>query len=195
VESGEQVAIKKIANAFENLKYTKRTLREIKLLRHFHHENILGLRDILPPHPSQPQMNSIYIVTDLMDTDLHQIIASKQNLGVRHFKYFVYQILRGLKYIHSANVLHRDLKPSNLLINSDCFLQICDFVRSLERGRGKAKVAHIPGPLLVFNPLSTPSDPLVVTFGICVCVCVCVCDYCREWREWLRRLTTTRAIQ
>lgn len=101
-------------------------------MRHFQHENILGLKDILPPHPSQPQLNSIYIVTDLMDTDLHQIIASKQGLGVRHYKYFIYQILRGLKYIHSANVLHRDLKPSNLLINSDCFLMICDFVRTIK---------------------------------------------------------------
>ena len=37
------------------------------------------------------------------------------------------QILRGLKYIHSANVLHRDLKPSNILLNSNCDLKICDF--------------------------------------------------------------------
>lgn len=41
--------------------------------------------------------------------------------------YFLYQILRGLKYIHSANVLHRDLKPSNLLLNTNCDLKICDF--------------------------------------------------------------------
>ena len=37
------------------------------------------------------------------------------------------KILRGLKYIHSANVLHRDLKPPNLLLNSNCDLRICDF--------------------------------------------------------------------
>ena len=40
---------------------------------------------------------------------------------------FPLQILRGLKYIHSANVLHRDLKPSNLLLNTTCDLKICDF--------------------------------------------------------------------
>lgn len=39
----------------------------------------------------------------------------------------MYQILRGLKYIHSANVLHRDLKPSNLLLNANCDLKIADF--------------------------------------------------------------------
>lgn len=73
------------------------------------------------------ETNSIYIVTELMDTDLHQIIASQQHLSVKHIQYFIYQILRALKYIHSANVLHRDLKPSNLLINSDCTLKVCDF--------------------------------------------------------------------
>ena len=49
------------------------------------------------------------------------------NLGPEHVRYFLYQILRGLKYIHSANVLHRDLKPSNLLLNINCDLKICDF--------------------------------------------------------------------
>jgi serine/threonine protein kinase len=42
-------------------------------------------------------------------------------------QYFLYQILRGLKFIHSASVLHRDLKPSNLLLNANCDLKICDF--------------------------------------------------------------------
>lgn len=125
-ETQERVAIKKISNAFDNLKYTKRTLREIKILRHFCHENILSLRDIMPSFIYH-ESNSVYIVTELMDTDLHQIIASQQQLSVKHIQYFLYQILRALKYIHSANVLHRDLKPSNLLINSDCTLKVCDF--------------------------------------------------------------------
>ena len=67
-----------------------------------------------------------------METDLHRIIYSRQTLSIDHIQYFVYQLLRGLKYIHSANVLHRDLKPSNLLLNSNCDLKICDF--GLSRG-------------------------------------------------------------
>ena len=67
-----------------------------------------------------------------MEADLHQIIRSGQALSDAHFQYFIYQILRGLKYMHSANVLHRDLKPGNLLVNSDCELKICDF--GLARG-------------------------------------------------------------
>lgn len=64
--------------------------------------------------------------------DLHQIIKSGQTLTNEHVQYFLYQILRGMKFIHSASVIHRDLKPGNLLVNADCELKICDF--GLSRG-------------------------------------------------------------
>ncbi|GFY82839.1 MAP kinase 6 [Actinidia rufa] len=125
-ETTEHAAIKKIANAFDNKIDAKRTLREIKLLRHMDHENVVAIRDIIPP-PQRESFNDVYIAYELMDTDLHQIIRSNQSLSEEHCQYFLYQILRGLKYIHSANVLHRDLKPSNLLLNANCDLKICDF--------------------------------------------------------------------
>ena len=62
-----------------------------------------------------------------MDTDLAQIIRSEQPLTDQHCKSFLYQLLRGLKYIHSASIVHRDLKPRNLLVNQNCELKICDF--------------------------------------------------------------------
>ena len=68
-----------------------------------------------------------YVVLDLMESDLHQIIHSAQTLTPEHTRYFLYQLLRGLKYVHSANVIHRDLKPSNLLVNENCELKIGDF--------------------------------------------------------------------
>ncbi|EPS57900.1 mitogen-activated protein kinase, partial [Genlisea aurea] len=125
-ETNEMVAVKKISNAFENYIDAKRTLREIKLMRHLDHENVIGLRDVIPP-PQRAEFNDVYIATELMDTDLHQIIRSNQLLSEEHCQYFLYQILRGLKYIHSAGVIHRDLKPSNLLVNANCDLKICDF--------------------------------------------------------------------
>ncbi|XP_057954436.1 mitogen-activated protein kinase homolog NTF6 [Malania oleifera] len=125
-ETNEEVAIKKIGNAFDNRIDAKRTLREIKLLSHMDHENIIKIKDIIWP-PDKEAFSDVYIVYELMDTDLHQIIRSNQALTDDHCQYFLYQLLRGLKYIHSANVLHRDLKPSNLLLNANCDLKICDF--------------------------------------------------------------------
>ena len=64
-----------------------------------------------------------YIIQTLMETDLYKLLKT-QHLSNDHVCYFLYQVLRGLKYIHSANVLHRDLKPSNLLLNTTCDLKV-----------------------------------------------------------------------
>ncbi|XP_045473180.1 mitogen-activated protein kinase 1 [Harmonia axyridis] len=119
-----KVAIKKIS-PFEHQTYCQRTLREIKILTRFKHENIIDIRDILRA-VTIDSMKDVYIVQCLMETDLYKLLKS-QRLSNDHICYFLYQILRGLKYIHSANVLHRDLKPSNLLLNTTCDLKICDF--------------------------------------------------------------------
>lgn len=119
-----KVAIKKIS-PFEHQTYCQRTLREIKILNRLKHENIIDIRDILRP-PTIETLKDVYIVQSLMETDLYKLLKT-QRLSNDHICYFLYQILRGLKYIHSANVLHRDLKPSNLLLNTTCDLKICDF--------------------------------------------------------------------
>jgi len=134
----DQVAVKKVSNAFEDATDCKRMLREMRLLQHFQHENVLSLRDIMLPPPGKIEnWKDVYLVTELLDTDLHYIIHSKQQLTDDHIQYFVYQILRGLKAVHSAKVLHRDLKPGNLLVNKNCDLKICDFglARGVEPGQ------------------------------------------------------------
>ncbi|KAK6057302.1 kinase domain protein [Cooperia oncophora] len=91
---------------------------------------IINIQEIIRS-VSVEQMKDIYIVQCLMETDLYKLLKT-QKLSNDHVCYFLYQvnvlfivveILRGLKYIHSANVLHRDLKPSNLLLNTTCDLK------------------------------------------------------------------------
>mmetsp|Transcript_517 Transcript_517/g.1659 ORF Transcript_517/g.1659 Transcript_517/m.1659 type:complete len:409 (+) Transcript_517:125-1351(+) len=122
----ETVAIKKIENAFEHLTFAKRTLRELRMLRQLQHENLIDVRHVYVPGVIH-SFEDIYFVTELLETDLASILKSRQALTDDHCQFFLYQILRGLKYVHSADVIHRDLKPRNLLVNSNCDLKICDY--------------------------------------------------------------------
>lgn len=135
------VAIKKVTNVFNKTLLCKRSLRELKLLRHFRgHKNITCLYDTDIVFYPDGTFNGLYLYEELMECDMHQIIRSNQALTDAHYQSFTYQILCGLKYIHSADVLHRDLKPGNLLVNADCQLKICDF--GLARGYSENPVEN-----------------------------------------------------
>ncbi|XP_058750136.1 mitogen-activated protein kinase 7-like [Vicia villosa] len=136
-DTNEKVAIKKICNVFDNCGDSIGTLREMKILRYIQHENVITLKDIMmPPTFQRTSFKDVYLVYELMDTDLHQIIKSSQILSNDHCKYFLFQLLQGLNYLHSANILHRDLKPKNLLVNKNFDLKICDFGFARTNGVG-----------------------------------------------------------
>ncbi|XP_014661690.1 PREDICTED: serine/threonine-protein kinase NLK-like [Priapulus caudatus] len=123
---GKRLALKKMPNVFQNLVSSRRVYRELKMLCYFKHENVLSALEILQPPPID-FFTEIYVICELMQSDLHKIIVSPQPLTSDHVKVFLYQILRALKYLHSARILHRDIKPGNLLVNSNCVLKVCDF--------------------------------------------------------------------
>ncbi|XP_020223860.1 mitogen-activated protein kinase 20 isoform X2 [Cajanus cajan] len=137
----EKVAIKKIHDIFEHVSDAARILREIKLLRLLRHPDIVEIKHVMMP-PSRRDFKDIYVVFELMESDLHQVIKANDDLTKEHYQFFLYQLLRALKYIHSANVYHRDLKPKNILANANCKLKICDF--------GLARVAFSDTPTTVF---------------------------------------------
>jgi mitogen-activated protein kinase 15 len=96
------------------------------------HDNIIRLLNVIKAENDK----DIYLIFEYMETDLHTVIRANI-LEPVHKPYIIYQILKSMKYIHSADIIHRDLKPSNILINSDVNIKICDFglARSLSSGK------------------------------------------------------------
>lgn len=139
--TGDRVAIKRINDIFEHVSDATRILREVKLLRLLRHPDIVEIKHIMLP-PSQRDFKDIFVVFELMESDLHQVIKANDDLTPEHYQFFLYQLFRALKYIHTANVFHRDLKPKNILANADCKLKICDF--------GLARVAFHDTPTAIF---------------------------------------------
>merc|ERR1712130_831992 len=131
-DSSKVYAIKIVANIFKSLQQSKRFLREIRILRLLgKHENIVELIDLVPP-PNPLKFDKISAVFEYMPTDLKKILRSKQYFSNLHIEYILYQILLGIKHIHSAGIVHRDLKPENIILNEECTIRICDF--GLARG-------------------------------------------------------------
>uniref|UniRef100_A0A0D3GB59 Mitogen-activated protein kinase n=1 Tax=Oryza barthii TaxID=65489 RepID=A0A0D3GB59_9ORYZ len=140
-QTGERVAIKKINDVFDHVSDATRILREIKLLRLLRHPDIVEIKHIMLP-PSRREFRDIYVIFELMESDLHQVIKANDDLTPEHHQFFLYQLLRGMKYIHAASVFHRDLKPKNILANADCKLKVCDF--------GLARVSFNDAPSAIF---------------------------------------------
>uniref|UniRef100_A0A8D0FE47 mitogen-activated protein kinase n=1 Tax=Strix occidentalis caurina TaxID=311401 RepID=A0A8D0FE47_STROC len=105
-KTGLRVAVKKLSRPFQSIIHAKRTYRELRLLKHMKHENVIGLLDVFTPAKSLEEFNDVYLVTHLMGADLNNIVKC-QKLTDDHVQFLIYQILRGLKYIHSADIIHR----------------------------------------------------------------------------------------
>lgn len=157
--TGEKVAVKKVHGIFEHISDAARILREIKLLRLLRHPDIVEIKHIMLP-PSIKDFKDIYVVFELLESDLHQVIKANADLTKEHYQFFLYQLLRALKYIHTANVYHRDLKPKNILANANCKLKICDF--------GLARVAFSDTPTTVFWTVFHSNIIILSFFQLCV---------------------------
>lgn len=125
------VALKKVFEAFHNATDAQRTYREVMILQELNgHTNVVKLLNVIKADNNK----DLYLVFEFMETDLHAVIKAGILKGI-HKQYIIYQLLKGLKYIHSGEIIHRDLKPSNILINSDCLIKLADFglARSVDK--------------------------------------------------------------
>nr|ARJ54260.1 JNK [Aurelia aurita] len=130
----QRVAIKKLSRPFQNVTHAKRAYRELVLLKITNHKNIIGLLNVFTPDKSLEEFQDLYLVMELMDASLCQVV--QMDLDHERLSYLLYQMLCGIKHLHSAGIIHRDLKPSNIVVKSDCSLKILDF--GLARTAGSA---------------------------------------------------------
>jgi mitogen-activated protein kinase 1/3 len=120
------VAAKQLKGLFEDLVDCKRILRELAILTRLKNECVVGVHDIVIP-AIESNFNELYIVLEICDSDMKKLVRTDTMLTPTHISTLVYNLLIGLKYVHSAGVYHRDLKPANCLVNQDCAVKICDF--------------------------------------------------------------------
>lgn len=121
-ETHEIVALKRVRLDDDDEGVPSSALREICLLKELKHKNIVRLYDVL--HSDK----KLTLVFEHCDQDLKKYFDSLNGeIDLDVVKSFMYQLLRGLAFCHSNNVLHRDLKPQNLLINKNGELKLADF--------------------------------------------------------------------
>ena len=122
-KTGEKVAIKILEKSKIQIKDDlERIEREIKMLKDFNHINVIKIYEILENE------SYFYIIMEYCENgELFNHIVDLQKLSDKEASYFYYQLINGLKYIHSKNVVHRDLKPENLLLGKGNILKIIDF--------------------------------------------------------------------
>ncbi|XP_044160584.1 cyclin-dependent kinase 15 isoform X2 [Bufo gargarizans] len=128
--NGQLVALKVISmKAEEGVPFT--AIREASLLKGLKHANIVLLHDIIQTR------ETLTFVFEYVHTDLSQYMAQHPGgLLPYNVRLFMFQLLRGLAYIHHQHILHRDLKPQNLLISYLGELKLADF--------GLARAKSIP---------------------------------------------------
>uniref|UniRef100_A0A0B6YV42 Stress-activated protein kinase JNK n=1 Tax=Arion vulgaris TaxID=1028688 RepID=A0A0B6YV42_9EUPU len=133
-QTNTNVAIKKLSRPFQNVTHAKRAYREFVLMKLVNHKNIIGLLNAFTPQKSLEDFQDVYLVMELMDANLCQVI--QMDLDHERMSYLLYQMLCGIKHLHSAGIIHRDLKPSNIVVKSDCTLKILDFGLARTAGTG-----------------------------------------------------------
>ncbi|NWX28592.1 CDKL2 protein, partial [Notiomystis cincta] len=121
-ENGQVVAVKKFLESDDDAAVRKIALREIKLLKQLRHENLVNLLDVCK------RKKRWYLVFEFVDhTVLDDLEASPNGLDYNRVRKYLFQIMRGIAFCHSHNIIHRDIKPENILVSQSGVVKLCDF--------------------------------------------------------------------
>ncbi|KRX06903.1 Protein kinase-like domain [Pseudocohnilembus persalinus] len=123
-KSGFLLALKKMNKKYlKNYKIESQIKREIMLQKSTNHKNIIQLYGFFS------DQSHIYLLLEYSEQgDLYSLMHQypKKNLPEQLAKYFIFQIIESLQYLHSLNIVHRDLKPENILISNN-LIKLADF--------------------------------------------------------------------
>lgn len=156
-DTNQLVAVKRMGSLFKDLVDCKRILREVAILSKLKHDSIVQIYDI--PAPGNPaSFQELYIVMEIADSDMKKLIKANVTLSALHIDTLLYNMLVGLKYLHSAGIYHRDLKPANCLVNQDCSVKICDFGLSRAMGGEDSPVSSRVTPENSRSPSPQPGQ-------------------------------------
>ena len=121
-ESGQIVAIKKFKESDDTEEVRKTALREVRILKQLRHDNIVGLLEVFR------RKRKLYLVFEYVEsTLLEELERRPEGLDPMDVKKIMWQLVRGVEYLHCHQVIHRDIKPENLLLSRAGVLKLCDF--------------------------------------------------------------------
>ena len=123
ISTRDKIVVKRLTPD-NDLARWRSALREVKFLRYLNHDNIISIRDIRISFDCD-SLTDIYLVEELMATDLQHIIATHSISG-DDCRLLIGQLLCAVEAMHSAGILHRDIKPSNILLDTSCHLKVGD---------------------------------------------------------------------
>lgn len=118
----DKVALKRIRMEGEKDGFPVTAVREIKLLQHLRHNNVVSLLEVMV------EKNECFMVFEYLSHDLTGLINHPTfTLTEAHKKDLAKQMFDGLQYLHHRGVLHRDIKAANILISNRGQLKYADF--------------------------------------------------------------------
>jgi cyclin-dependent kinase-like len=121
-ETGQIVAIKKFKESDEDEQVRKTSLREVRVLKQLRHDNVITLLEVFR------RKGKLHLVFEYVEKTILEVLEKKPNgLDEMDVRKYMYQLLRGIEYCHSHNIIHRDVKPENILISKNGALKLCDF--------------------------------------------------------------------